>query len=348
MAVLLGSHEVFAEHDPGPGHPESPSRVAAALRGIADAGLADAVVPFLPRRATREELVRVHDVGYLSALEERCLLGGGQLDPDTVVSSWSFEAALRSAGAGLEAVERLDRGEAPAAFLAVRPPGHHATATGAMGFCLVNSVAVTAAALLARGERVLLVDWDAHHGNGTQAAFYDEPELLFVSMHQYPFYPGTGALDEIGRGAGEGATINVPFPAGTSGDAYRLAVDELVVPAAEQFAPTWLLVSAGFDAHRADPLTDLALTAGDFADLTERLCRLVVPGRRVLFLEGGYDLEALAASAGATVAALAGVRYRPEPASSGGPDGTDSVARGSRAELVVTAARRLHEHHARP
>ena len=178
---------------------------------------------------------------------------------------------MLAAGAGLSAVEALDRGEADAAFCAVRPPGHHASPHRPMGFCLVNNIGVTAAALAERGERVLIVDWDAHHGNGTQDAFYDDARVLFISMHQYPFYPGTGALTDTGCGAGEGVTVNVPFPAGTSGDTYRAAIEEVVVPAAERFEPTWVLVSAGFDGHRADPLTDLGLSAGDYVDLTARV-----------------------------------------------------------------------------
>jgi acetoin utilization deacetylase AcuC-like enzyme len=187
-----------------------------------------------------------------------------------------------------------------------------------MGFCLLNNVAITAAALAARGERVAIVDWDAHHGNGTQDCFYADGRVLYVSMHEFPLYPGTGRLDETGAGAGVGCTLNLPFPAGTTGDAYLLAVDELVGPAIEAFAPTWLLLSAGFDAHRADPLTGLGLAAGDYVDLTRRLAPLVPPGRVVAFLEGGYDLEALALSAGACVAALEGLEYRPEAATAGG------------------------------
>jgi acetoin utilization deacetylase AcuC-like enzyme len=225
-----------------------------------------------------------------------------------------------AAGAGPDAIERLDRGEADAAFLAVRPPGHHALAGRAMGFCLVNNVAVTAAALAARGERVLIVDWDAHHGNGTQAIFYRDPRVLYLSMHQFPFYPGTGSLAETGADEGEGYTINVPFPAGTRGDEYRAAIDEVVAPAAEWFRPTWVLASAGFDAHRDDPLTDMGLTSGDYADITERVMGLAPRGRRIALLEGGYDLAALAHSAGACVAALAGEVYRPEPVTSGGPN----------------------------
>ncbi|MDA8290229.1 MAG: histone deacetylase [Actinomycetota bacterium] len=347
MSVLLGSHEAFVEHDPGAEHPESPDRLAAVRRGIVDAGVSDAVVPFAPRRATREELARVHDIGYVSRLEELCLVGGGRLDADTCVSPASYEAAVRSAGAGLDAVERLEHGDADAAFLALRPPGHHAVEGGAMGFCLLNNIAVTAAGLVARGERVLVVDWDAHHGNGTQAAFYESSDVMFVSLHQFPFYPGTGALGEVGTGDGEGATLNVPFPAGTAGDAYRMALDELVVPVAEEFSPTWLLVSAGFDAHRADPLTDLGLSASDFADLTERVARLAVPGRRIFFLEGGYDLEALASSAGATVAALVGIAYRPEPATTVGRLGSLGSARSGGPAAVVDAARSLHERHRR-
>jgi acetoin utilization deacetylase AcuC-like enzyme len=212
-----------------------------------------------------------------------------------------------------------------------------------MGFCLFNNVAVTAAALLARGDRVLILDWDAHHGNGTQNAFYDEPDVLYVSLHQHPFYPGTGAVDEVGESRGLGATINVPLPAGTAGDAYRLAIDELVVPAAEAFSPNWLLVSAGFDAHRADPLTDLELSSGDFGDLARRASLLVAPGRRIFFLEGGYNLTALAASVGATVAALVGVDYRPEPITTSDRASVFGSSPHDQPAHVIAAARAIHE-----
>jgi acetoin utilization deacetylase AcuC-like enzyme len=200
-----------------------------------------------------------------------------------------------------------------------------------MGFCLLNTVAVGAAALAERGERVLIVDFDAHHGNGTQEAFYADGRVTYVSLHEWPLYPGTGRLDQTGEGAGTGATVNVPLPAGSTGDVYLAALDELIVPVAERAQPTWLIVSAGFDGHRADPLTGLSLSAGDFADLTARLAALVPAGRRLVVLEGGYDLAALADSVAGTVAALAGAELRPEPATNGGP-GRD----------VVAAARRLH------
>ena len=187
-----------------------------------------------------------------------------------------------------------------------------------MGFCLFNNVAVTAAALADRGERVLVVDFDAHHGNGTQDLFYDDPRVSYVSMHEWPLFPGTGALHETGHGEAAGNTINFPFPAGTAGDAYLAAVDEVVLPFAELWQPTWLLISAGFDAHRLDPLTDMGLTSGDYGLLTQRLVSLVEPGRVVGFLEGGYDLDALAASAGACVSAMAGRQYWPEKPTSAG------------------------------
>jgi acetoin utilization deacetylase AcuC-like enzyme len=294
------------------------------LDGARRGELADAVHPVEPRPATRDELAAVHPPTFLDALERFCAAGGGDLDPDTPVVPASWEAALLAAGAGLDVVERLLAGEGDAAFCAVRPPGHHATPTRAMGFCLLNNVAVAAATLAARGERVVVIDWDAHHGNGTQDAFWADPRVLYVSLHQYPLYPGTGRLDDVGEGAGEGSTINVPLPAGATGDVYLSALDDVVSPVLEAFGPTWLLVSAGYDAHRADPLTGLGLTSGDFADLTDRTLAFAPPGRRIFFLEGGYDLTALADSTAATIARLVDVEDRAEPASSGGP-GMDVV-----------------------
>ena len=308
----------------------------AALGGIDDAGLGDAVIRLEPRAATLEELSLVHPLGYLEALRAFCESGGGQLDPDTSVVPGSWDTALVAAGAVLAAVDALAGGEGDAAFVAARPPGHHALADQAMGFCLLNNVAVGAAVLARRGERVLVVDWDVHHGNGTQDIFWDDPRVLYVSTHQWPLYPGTGRVADTGGPAAPGTTLNVPLPAGATGDVLLEAFDGVVADAVERFAPTWVLVSAGFDAHRADPLAGLALTAGDFAALAERV-REFTPerGHVVAVLEGGYDLDALRLSAGATVAALLGERYRPEQASAGGP-GADVLAavRRARAEAL--------------
>jgi acetoin utilization deacetylase AcuC-like enzyme len=203
-----------------------------------------------------------------------------------------------------------------------------------MGFCLLNNVAVTARLLADRGERVVIVDFDAHHGNGTQDVFFADPNVLFVSLHEYPLYPGTGRHDEVGSGEGIGTTINVPLPRGATGDVELRAIDDIVTPAVERFAPTWLLVSAGFDGHRADPLTGLRLTSGDFADLVARVLPYAPPGHRLLFLEGGYDLEALRDSVAASLAAVLGTEHRPEPSSSGGP-GADVVERTLRHRYEV-------------
>ncbi|MGQ0825153.1 MAG: histone deacetylase family protein [Actinomycetota bacterium] len=316
--LVVVSDPRFGAHDAGRGHPERPARLDAVLAGL-DAVDPEAVEHVEPRLASVEEMAAVHDIRYLEELSAFCARGGGRIDADTAASSGSWDAARLAAGAGLAAIERLAQGDATAAFCAVRPPGHHAVPAGAMGFCLVNNVAVAAAALRRAGDRVLIVDWDAHHGNGTQDAFYRDPAVVYVSMHQWPLYPGTGRLDETGEGAGAGATVNVPLPAGATGDVYLDAFDTVIAPVSEGFAPDWVLISAGYDAHRADPLTGLGLAAGDYGDLTARSLALAPPGRAICFLEGGYDLAALRDSVAATASTMVGAPVWPEPATSGGP-----------------------------
>jgi acetoin utilization deacetylase AcuC-like enzyme len=310
------------EHFPGVSHPERRDRLVAALAGIADAGFGEALATAPLRPATFDEVAAVHDRRYLAGVAELCASGGGRIDADTVVSRGSWATALLTAGAGLVAVETLAAGRGDAAFVLGRPPGHHATADRAMGFCLVNHVAVTAAALAARGERVAIIDWDVHHGNGTQDIFWSDPAVLYLSVHQWPLYPGTGRSDERGGGAGRGTTVNLPMPPGSAGGSYRQLFEEVVVPCVERFAPTWVLISAGFDAHRDDPLAQMSLSAGDFADLARIVGGLAGRnGRTVAFLEGGYELGAVRASVAAAAAALIGERFRPELASSASSEG---------------------------
>jgi acetoin utilization deacetylase AcuC-like enzyme len=298
-------------------HPERSSRLDAALAGVDESGLGEATEWRVPEPARHEDLALVHDPRYVEAVEAFCEAGGGQLDPDTSVAPGSAVTARRSAGAVLQAIEALRNGDCDVAFAAGRPPGHHAVRDRAMGFCIFNNAAVGAASIAARGERVAVVDWDVHHGNGTQDVFYADPRVLYVSTHESPLYPGTGQLRETGSAEGEGTTLNLPFPAGTAGDTYRAAFDSVVVPVVERFAPDWIIISAGFDAHRNDPLAGLRLTSADFADMATRL-KPLVPERRVLaVLEGGYDLEALTYGVGATLSALVGESFRPESASTG-------------------------------
>ena len=291
--------DIFREHDPGR-HPERPARIDAVMQAVraADAPVEEA------RAASQDDLERVHPPAFLAAIRELCEAGGGAIDLDTVVSERSYDAAVVASGAATAAVDAVLAGDVGAAFCLGRPPGHHAEAARAMGFCLVNHAAVAAAHARAAGvERVAVLDWDAHHGNGTQAIFWGDPAVLYVSLHQYPFYPGTGGRAERGGGAGEGATVNIPLAAGTSEREFTDAFESEALPALRSFDPGLLIVSAGFDAHRADPLCDLGLSSAAFGDLA-RAVREVGAGP-VLILEGGYDLRALFESVSEVVAALA-------------------------------------------
>lgn len=330
--ALLVDDEAFDRHEPIGYHPERPERLVAARAAVARAGARFQRVA--APEATREQLERVHDARFLTELEG--LRGKrGMLDPDTFVSEKSVEAALRAAGGAAAMVERLVRPDAPVrtGVALLRPPGHHARPAHAMGFCLLNNVAVAAAEARARGvERVAIVDFDVHHGNGTQEMFYGDPHVLYVSLHQFPFYPGTGASEDAGEGEGTGFTLNVPLAAGGGDAVYRAAFDRIVSPALEEYAPELVLVSAGFDAAARDPLAEMQLSSSGYGYMTERLVEQAARsagGRVALVLEGGYDLVALEAGLGESMRAmLENQRY--DVASS--PDAFD-------VELAARAAR---------
>jgi acetoin utilization deacetylase AcuC-like enzyme len=325
MTLVLNSSIVDAGHE-DVGHPERPERLAAALAGVDDLHLDGELVVAAPYSATRAELVRVHDTVYLDKLGAFCYEGGGALDADTYATYDSWSIAQLAAGAGLSVVEEMGRHENAVGFIAVRPPGHHALRDHAMGFCLLNNVAIVTAALRSRGERVAIVDWDVHHGNGTQAIFWNDPNVLFVSSHQWPLYPGSGGAREIGGVDALGLTVNIPLPPGATGDVLLQGFDEVAAPIIDDFAPTWILVSAGYDAHRDDPLANLELSSGDFARIAARVAEYSTPGRLALFLEGGYNLEALRGSVAATFSSLLGGDYRAEASTNGGA-GTQQIAR---------------------
>jgi acetoin utilization deacetylase AcuC-like enzyme len=319
VSLILIHTERFAEHQTPPGHPERPER-ADVLDAVAQRWRADGVEVVAPREATREQLLRVHDADYLRRISETAG-HATQLDPDTYTSPESHEIALLAAGACVDGVERVMGNSHRAAFALVRPPGHHAERSRAMGFCLFNNVAIAAAHARALGAaRVAIVDYDVHHGNGTQHIFEADPHVLYISLHQYPYYPGTGAVGEVGRDAGRGFTINLPLEVGAVSEDYQIAFTRVVLPVLRQFEPSLVIVSAGFDAHESDPLGGMRLTTTAFAAMTSELravaedcCR----GRLVAAVEGGYDLHALRASLEGAIAALHGPAAAAEWPSSG-------------------------------
>jgi acetoin utilization deacetylase AcuC-like enzyme len=308
MSVILIHTDRFAEHQTPPGHPERPER-AEVMDAVAARWRERGVEIVAPRAATREQLARVHDPDYIRRISETALKSQ-QLDPDTYTSPESYEIALLAAGAAIDGVERVMGGSHRAAVALVRPPGHHAERERAMGFCLFNNVAVAAAHARAQGAaKVAIVDYDVHHGNGTQHIFETDPHVLYISTHQFPYYPGTGSADEVGRQAGLGFTVNVPLEVGAVDDDYRIAFSEIVLPVLRQFEPDLILLSAGFDAHERDPLGGMRVTTAAFAAMTlelrgvaEECCR----GRIVAVTEGGYDLHALGSSLDAVIAAHGG------------------------------------------
>ena len=287
---------IYLLHNPGIWHPESPQRLAAVDEGIDS--LTFETIPITARAATRDELLLVHTPEYVDAILNLKVRENIALDPDTVMSEHTQEAALKAVGGVLEAIDRVLARQIDCAFCAVRPPGHHAEPDRPMGFCIFNNDAIGAAYAIARKNlaRVAIVDWDLHHGNGTQKAFYESDRVLYISTHQFPYYPGTGATDEIGAGAGIGFNINLPMHAGANDNDFREAFNEVILPALTNFEPELLFISAGFDAHYADPLGGLNLTTEFFGEMTRMLKGIAdkfCDGMIVSVLEGGYDFSAL-------------------------------------------------------
>lgn len=323
-----------------PGHPENHRRLERIVAAIARSGLQERLVAIPPRPATLEELGRVHSRAYIDLIRRLAESGGDTWDGgETYVVRATYDAAVMAAGAAIRAVETVLGGEVNNAFALVRPPGHHAFPGSGEGFCLFNNVAIAARAALAAGlKRVLIADFDLHHGNGTQAIFYDDPNVLYFSTHQWGIYPGSGWLTETGQGAGEGATVNVPLAAGAGDAALAAAFDTVLTPIARRFRPELILASAGYDAHWSDPLGGLLATVSGLAGLVRRLVTLadeLCAGRLVLSLEGGYALDALAAGVCASLGVLLGDAQVDDPV--GPPPQPERPA-----DDVLARVRRIH------
>jgi acetoin utilization deacetylase AcuC-like enzyme len=307
LPTALAADLICRDHLAGrQNHPERPERFNAVLDGLRRAGLLERLLPLDARAATEDELLLCHTRQYLRTAKDDVEAGHPYLSTgDTDIGASSWDAALHAAGSALNAVDAVVSGRARNAFCNVRPPGHHANADRGMGFCIFNNVAIAARYAQRRHgiDRVVIVDWDVHHGNGTQDIFYSDPSVFFFSSHQWPLYPGTGRVDETGDGAGAGTTMNFPFPAGSGREKILGAVQNSLMPAARRFHPDLVLISAGFDSRIGDLLGRFTLTDEDFADLTRTVMELT-DGRVVSVLEGGYSLEGLAGAAAAHVAAL--------------------------------------------
>ncbi len=298
----------YLKHLPGDSHPERPERIQVLL-DLANALDRQKFNLLAPRAAARADIERVHNPDHIRLVESTSTVNHYALDGDTITSRDSFAVGVLAAGGFLTLLDSIAANESSSGFALVRPPGHHALRDRAMGFCLFNSMAIGAAYLKQQygAKKILIMDWDVHHGNGTQDFFYADSSVLFISTHQYPFYPGTGAINEIGAGAGEGYTINIPLPAGCSDREYVEVFQHVVVPAAEKFQPEWILVSAGFDPHRRDPLAGMNVTEEGFGSMAGALLAVAQrfsEARIAFLLEGGYDLAALRNSVATVLSAI--------------------------------------------
>ncbi|HUU00102.1 MAG TPA: histone deacetylase [Myxococcota bacterium] len=307
---------LYIKHDPGPGHPESPERLKSIYRLLEEEDIIGHCRVVAPRPASREEICRIHTGEYYQRIADS---EGRQvmLDPDTSTSADSFRAAELAAGGTLALAENVAGGKIENGYALVRPPGHHAESTRAMGFCLFNNVAIGAAHAIEKlgMKRILIADWDLHNGNGTMHSFYNRADVLYFSTHQYPYYPGTGAAADVGAGEGAGFTVNVPLSPGMGDREYRAIFSKVLAPVVEQFSPDLILVSTGFDTYRRDPLGGMKMTAEGYGALTYELVQLaeaVCSGKLVLVLEGGYNLEGLSNGVAFAIRALLG-EYQPEP-----------------------------------
>lgn len=296
-------HEDYLRHDTGY-HPESAKRLIYIMKKLEEAGITEKMKRITPTKASKEQIAYVHADAYVKKVEAMCKGGGGMLDPDTPLCRDTYEIALLSAGGVIKAVDEVmdESNDLKHIFALIRPPGHHATPNRGMGFCIFNNIAIAAEHLKREYgiKRILIADWDVHHGNGTQDVFFEDASVLYFSTHQHPHYPGTGWITEVGKGEGEGFTVNVPLPAGTDDAGYLYALNNILVPITMEFKPEFVLVSAGFDAHVADPLASMRVTSsgfGLFMDVIKEIAKKNGKGGIVMALEGGYDLNAIAESA---------------------------------------------------
>lgn len=342
MKIGIFRDPLCLKHSNAPAHPERPDRLHALNAMIERYPDPEALVDLPARDATVEELTLIHAPAYIESIRATELRRHTYLDPDTGANSHTWRAALRSAGAGLSAVEAVLSGTVPSAFVLTRPPGHHAERDRAMGFCIFNNVALAAEHAIHRYglRRVAVVDWDVHHGNGTQKRFYGRNDLLYISLHQYPHYPGTGAVEETGVDAGAGFTMNIPLRQGQGDAQYRALFDDLVCPVLAEYGPQLILVSAGFDAHADDPLAGMKLTESTYAYMTQRLRTLPTAAPLVFLLEGGYNLAALSGGVAAVLSTLA---LSDLPGTDGGLASTGGPARTKDSGYVETVEKRVRK-----